>query len=109
MAFGDKKSSRQEESSVKTIEINAEMNGSLTFKDSVDLKINGLFSGSLDIKGTLTVGADADITVMDPAREWVYDVNQTASKSRNTPFHGWSLKGKAVATIVGGRVAWQEK
>ena len=60
-------------------------------------------------KGTLSVGADADITVMDPAREWVYDVNQTASKSRNTPFHGWSLKGKAVATIVGGRVAWQEE
>ncbi len=60
-------------------------------------------------KGTLSVGADADITVMDPSREWVYDVNQTASKSRNTPFHGRSLKGKAVATIVGGRVAWQEK
>ena len=60
-------------------------------------------------KGTLSVGADADITVMDPAREWVYDVNQTASKSRNTPFHGWSLKGKAVTTIVGGRVAWPVK
>ncbi|MBI5684454.1 MAG: dihydroorotase [Verrucomicrobia bacterium] len=60
-------------------------------------------------KGTLSVGADADITVMDPAREWVYDVNQTASKSRNTPFHGWSLKGKAVATIVGGRAAWPVK
>jgi len=60
-------------------------------------------------KGTLSVGADADITVMDPAREWVYDMNQTASKSRNTPFHGWSLKGKAVATVVGGRVVWPEK
>ncbi|MFA6564207.1 MAG: dihydroorotase [Verrucomicrobiia bacterium] len=60
-------------------------------------------------KGTLSVGADADITVMDPAREWVYDVNQTASKSRNTPFHGWSLKGKAVTTIVGGRVVWPVK
>jgi dihydroorotase len=59
-------------------------------------------------KGTLSVGADADITVMDPAREWVYDVNQTASKSRNTPFHGRSLKGKAVATIVGGRVAFKD-
>lgn len=60
-------------------------------------------------KGTLSDGADADITVMDPAREWVYDVNQTASKSRNSPFHDWKLKGKAVMTIVGGRVAWKEK
>jgi dihydroorotase len=60
-------------------------------------------------KGALSVGADADITVIDPAREWVYDVNQTSSKSRNTPFHGWSLKGKAVTTIVGGRVVWPVK
>ncbi|MCX6897451.1 MAG: dihydroorotase [Verrucomicrobia bacterium] len=60
-------------------------------------------------KGTLSVGADADITVMDPAREWVYDVNQTSSKSRNTPFHGWAMKGKAVTTIVGGRVVWPKK
>ena len=60
-------------------------------------------------KGTLSVGVDADITVMDPAREWVYDVNQTSSKSRNTPFHGWAMKGKAVMTIVGGRVVWPEK
>jgi dihydroorotase len=59
-------------------------------------------------KGTLSVGADADITVFDPAREWVYDVHQTASLSRNTPFHGCALKGKAVATIVGGRMAWSE-
>lgn len=60
-------------------------------------------------KGTLSLGADADITVMDPAREWVYDVNQTSSKSRNTPFHGWAMKGKAVTTIVGGRVVWPKK
>jgi dihydroorotase len=60
-------------------------------------------------KGTLSVGADADITVMGPAREWVYDVNETASKSRNTPFHGWKLKGKAAMTIVAGRVSWKEK
>lgn len=60
-------------------------------------------------KGALSVGADADITLMDPAREWVYDVNQTASKSRNTPFHNWKLKGKAVMTVVAGRVAWKEK
>jgi len=53
--------------------------------------------------GTLSVGADADVTIFDPGREWTYDVNETASQSRNSPFHGWKLKGKAVATIVGGK------
>lgn len=59
-------------------------------------------------RGTLSVGAPADITLLDPDREWRVDSAAFASLSRNTPFHGWSLKGKAVATIVGGRVVWQE-
>jgi dihydroorotase len=37
------------------------------------------------------------------------DVNTFASKSRNCPFHGWTLKGKAVMTIVGGKVVWEEE
>ncbi len=60
-------------------------------------------------KGTLSVGADADVTVFDPNREWVFTREATASKSFNSPFYGWPLKGKAVATIVGGRIAWVEQ
>jgi dihydroorotase len=60
-------------------------------------------------KGTLGVGADADVTVFDPDREWVFDRRQAASKSHNSPFYGWPLKGKATATIVAGRVIWVEQ
>ncbi|MBC8095436.1 MAG: dihydroorotase [Akkermansiaceae bacterium] len=60
-------------------------------------------------KGTLSVGADADITVFDPDREWKFDRTDTASKSLNNPFYAWPLKGKAVATIVRGEKAWVEQ
>jgi dihydroorotase len=59
-------------------------------------------------KGTLSVGADADVTVFDPDREWVFSQQATASKSRNSPFYGWPLKGNAVLTIVGGRMVWRD-
>jgi len=58
--------------------------------------------------GTLAVGGPADITLIDLNREWTVDVNQFASKSRNCPFRGWTLRGRAVMTIVGGRVVWEE-
>jgi dihydroorotase len=60
-------------------------------------------------KGTLSAGADADITIIDADREWTYDVAQSASKSRNSPFHGWKLRGKATMTILGGRIAWRDE
>jgi dihydroorotase len=60
-------------------------------------------------KGTLGTGVDADVTVMDPNREWVFDKNGGASKSANSPFCGWRLKGRAIATIVGGEIAWMEE
>jgi dihydroorotase len=54
-------------------------------------------------KGTLTVGADGDVTVFDPDREWSFDRSATTSKSLNNPFYGWTLKGKATLAIVCGK------
>lgn len=59
-------------------------------------------------KGTLSVGSDGDVTVFDPSKDWIFQRESTASKSRNSPFYGWPLRGKAVATIVGGKIVWQE-
>jgi len=55
-------------------------------------------------RGTLRVGAVADVTIFDPNRQIKVDASQSQSKSRNTPFDGWELKGSVVATIVGGRM-----
>lgn len=58
-------------------------------------------------KGHLSPGSDADITILDLKREVTVDPNRFRSRSRNTPFAGWKLKGAPVMTIVGGRVVWQ--
>ena len=58
-------------------------------------------------RGTLSVGAPADVTVFDPAAEWVFSREDTASKATNNPFYDWTLKGRPVMTIVGGEIVWQ--
>jgi len=62
----------------------------------------------LDIpKGTLQLGADADVTIIDPKARWTVDPSKFHSKSRNTPFAGWELIGRAEAVIVGGRAKFK--
>ncbi len=56
--------------------------------------------------GTLTVGARADVTLIDPNLEWTVNAAEFKTASRNTPFEGWRLKGRAVRTIVGGKTVW---
>ncbi len=53
-------------------------------------------------KGTLAVGADADIAIIDMDKEWVVDVNKFASSSKNSPFDGWKVKGVADMTLING-------
>jgi dihydroorotase len=58
-------------------------------------------------RGTLAKGAHADVTIFDPRKKWTFDASQSYSKSKNTPFDGWTFSGKIVATIVGGKVAYE--
>jgi len=57
--------------------------------------------------GTLSQGVRADVTFIDPALEWTVCIDQFHSASRNSPFDGWKLKGRAVRTIVGGKTVWK--
>lgn len=71
----------------------------MTLKPAEILKIRG---------GALSIGMPADITIIDLNREWIVDINEFESKGRNCPFDGWKLKGRAIMTIVGGKLAMSE-
>ena len=58
-------------------------------------------------RGSLKPGSHADITIFDPKKKWTFDASQSKSKSKNTPYDGWSFTGKVVATIVDGKVIYE--
>jgi dihydroorotase len=58
-------------------------------------------------RGTLLRGSHADVTIFDPKKRWTFDAAKSRSKSHNTPFDGWQLIGKVVATIVSGRIVYR--
>jgi len=60
-------------------------------------------------RGTLQVGADADVTVIDPNEGWTVDARTFQSRSKNTPFNGWRLRGRALVTIVGGDIKYRAR
>lgn len=110
----------------KDVEFDAAMNGIIGLETSLPLSLklveNGVLtlnqlidkmsckpSNILDLKrGTLKVGSVADITVINPDTEWIVEKDKLASKSRNSPFLGWKMKGAASATILAGKVVYKK-
>ncbi|MDT8440778.1 MAG: dihydroorotase [Desulfuromonadales bacterium] len=108
----------------KNVEFNIAMNGIVGLETALPLTLQLVRDGVIDLTraielltsgparclglpvGRLEVGAAADITLIDPEQQWTVAADQLHSKSKNSPFVGWSLQGGAVCTIVGGRVAF---
>jgi dihydroorotase len=59
-------------------------------------------------RGRLAQGAPGDVTLFSTEMEWTYDVNQSPSRSRNSPFHGRTFRGGPVATVVNGEFVWRK-
>jgi dihydroorotase len=81
--------------------------GKLALSEVVKLFTQGPAQIVLPDRGTLRVGAPADVTIFDLHRAWTYDVNNSPSKSRNTPFDGRPFLGGPRATIVAGKIVWR--
>ncbi len=106
----------------KEVEFDLAMNGIIGLETSLPLSLELVRDGLIDetrlvelmslhparilglAAGTLSTGAAADITLIDPEYTFTYTEDQVVSKSKNSPFLGWKLQGRAVLTIVGGRI-----
>jgi dihydroorotase len=82
--------------------------GAINLERLVELcSVNPARIFNLADRGTLRKGAWGDVTILDPELRWTFDVTRSKSKSRNTPFDGWQMRGGTVATIVAGRVVYR--
>jgi len=106
----------------KDIEFNLAMNGIIGLETSLPLSLRLVEDGVLSLpalvekmsctpaailgldRGTLKPGSVADITVFDPEKVWTVEADKLASKSKNSPFLGWSMKGRAAYTILAGKI-----
>ncbi len=109
----------------KNVEFSIAMNGIVGLETALPLSLKLVEDGLIDLPkavalltcgpaaalgipvGQLEEGGVADITVFDPELEWTVDAQQLASKSKNTPFDGWKMRGAATCTIVGGKIAYR--
>ena len=83
-------------------------NGVVSLERLVELcSVNPARIFKLADRGTLRPGAWGDVTILDPELVWTFKASDSKSKSRNTPFDNWTMRGAAVATIVAGKLLYQ--
>ncbi len=80
--------------------------GKITLSRMVELFTTGPEAVMRLERGTLALDAPGDVTIFSTDLEWTYDVNQSPSRSRNSPFDGRTFRGGPVATVVSGEVIW---
>ena len=83
--------------------------GKISLNRMVELFTTGPESVMRQGRGTLSTGAPGDVTVFSTDQAWTYDVNQSASRSRNSPFDGRTFRGGPVATVVDGEFVWKSE
>ncbi|TYP00317.1 dihydroorotase [Geothermobacter ehrlichii] len=111
----------------KNVEFNLALNGIVGLETALPLTLKLVEEKVIDLKraialltcgpagalglagGSLAKGQPADVTVIDPDLEWTVEPEKLHSRSKNSPFGGWRMKGAAVATIVGGNVAFRRE
>jgi dihydroorotase len=111
----------------KDLEFDAAANGLIGMETSLPLSLRLVEMGLLSLKDLiakmstnparivklnyvgLKPGNPADLTIIDLEKKFTVDANTFCSKSRNTPFNGWELKGKAVMTVVGGKIVFDDR